>query len=172
MCLQLHKESTEPITSTGQHFSLQAPSSSFSTNHFRDYQTIRIEQLNWELYQTQKVKVLATQSHPTLCNSVGFSQPGSSLHGFFQARIQAWQPFPSPGDLLNPEIKHGSPALQVDSLPSGTPEKPRSALKSKSANPEADLGRKGCPGSWWPLLLKQGHTVPRNHSFPSCSQLL
>ena len=27
-------------------------------------------------------------------------------------------PFPSPGDLLEPEIKHGFPALQADSLPS------------------------------------------------------
>ena len=29
--------------------------------------------------------------------------------------------FPSPGDLLNPGIKPGSPALQADSLPSEPP---------------------------------------------------
>ena len=28
-------------------------------------------------------------------------------------------PFPSPGDLPDPAIESGSPALQVDSLPSG-----------------------------------------------------
>ena len=33
-------------------------------------------------------------------------------------------PFPSPGDLPNPGIKPGSPALQVDSLPAELSEKP------------------------------------------------
>ena len=35
------------------------------------------------------------------------------------SRPEYWsgQPFPSPGDLPNPGIKPGSPALQVDSLP-------------------------------------------------------
>ena len=33
-------------------------------------------------------------------------------------------PFPSPGDLPNPRIKPGSPALQADSLPSEPPGKP------------------------------------------------
>ena len=32
-------------------------------------------------------------------------------------------PFSSPGDLPNPEIELGSPALQADSLPSGPPGK-------------------------------------------------
>ena len=32
-------------------------------------------------------------------------------------------PFPSPGDLPNPGIEPGSPALQVDSLPSKPPGK-------------------------------------------------
>ena len=33
-------------------------------------------------------------------------------------------PFPSPGDLPNPGIEHDSPALQVGSLPSESPEQP------------------------------------------------
>jgi len=33
-------------------------------------------------------------------------------------------PFPSPGHLPNPGIKHGSSALQADSLPVEPPEKP------------------------------------------------
>ena len=39
---------------------------------------------------------------------------------------QYWSglPFPSPGDLPHPGIEPGSPALQVDSLPSGLPGKP------------------------------------------------
>ena len=31
------------------------------------------------------------------------------------------QPFPSPGDLPNPGIEPGSPALQADSLPADLP---------------------------------------------------
>ena len=34
-------------------------------------------------------------------------------------------PFPSPGDLPNPGIKHGSPALQANALPSEPPRKPK-----------------------------------------------
>ena len=34
------------------------------------------------------------------------------------------RPFPSPGDLPDPGIGSGSPALQADSLPSGPPGKP------------------------------------------------
>ena len=33
-------------------------------------------------------------------------------------------PFPSPGDLPNPGIEPGSPALQADTLPSELPGKP------------------------------------------------
>ena len=37
------------------------------------------------------------------------------------SRPESWSgfPFPSPGDLPNPRIKPRSPALQVDSLPTG-----------------------------------------------------
>ena len=44
--------------------------------------------------------------------------PASSVHGILQGRILEWVAIPSPGDLPNPEIEHGSPALQADSLPS------------------------------------------------------
>ena len=42
-------------------------------------------------------------------------------------RQEYWSglPFPSPGDLPDPGIKPGSPALQADSLPSEPPGKPR-----------------------------------------------
>ena len=45
------------------------------------------------------------------------------------SRQEYWSglPFPSPGDLPNPEIKPGSPVLQADSLPSepqGSPYSP------------------------------------------------
>ena len=37
-----------------------------------------------------KVKVLVTQSCPTLFNPMDYSLPGSSVHGIFQARILEW----------------------------------------------------------------------------------
>ena len=42
------------------------------------------------------------------------------------SRQEYWSglPFPPPGDLPNPGIEAGSPALQTDSLPSKPPEKP------------------------------------------------
>ena len=45
------------------------------------------------------------------------------------SRQEYWSglPFPSPGDLSNPGIKPGSPALQADSLLSEPPGKPKVA---------------------------------------------
>ena len=42
------------------------------------------------------------------------------------SRQEYWSgmPFPSPGDLPNPGIEPGSPALQADAIPSEPPGKP------------------------------------------------
>jgi len=50
------------------------------------------------------------------------------------SRQEYWSrlPCPPPGDLLHPEIKLGSPALQEDSLPSEPPGKPAHNLHSPS----------------------------------------
>ena len=40
----------------------------------------------------------------------------SSVHEILQARVLEWLPFPSPGDLPEPGIEPGSPALRADSL--------------------------------------------------------
>ena len=47
------------------------------------------------------------------------------------SRQEYWSglPFPSPGDLPDPGIKPGSPALQADALPSQPSGKPISMLK-------------------------------------------
>ena len=50
--------------------------------------------------------------------------PGFSVHGIIQARILEWLPFPSLGDLPDPGIKSGSPALQADSFTLKPPGKP------------------------------------------------
>ena len=60
------------------------------------------------------MKVLVTQSCPTLCNAMDCSPPGSSVHGILQARILEWAPCPPPTDLPDPRIKPtslNSPAL-------------------------------------------------------------
>ena len=38
----------------------------------------------------QSVKVLVTQSGPTLCDPMDYGLPGSSVHGILQARILKW----------------------------------------------------------------------------------
>ena len=44
--------------------------------------------------------------------------------GFSRQEYWSGLPFPYLGDLLNPRIEPGSPALQADSLPSDPPGKP------------------------------------------------
>ena len=43
------------------------------------------------------------------------SPPGSSVHGIFRVRILEWVAISYPGDLSDPGIETGSPALQADS---------------------------------------------------------
>ena len=47
------------------------------------------------------------------------------------SRQEYWSglPFPPPGDLPNPGIEPGSPALQADALPSEPPGKPKEGIK-------------------------------------------
>ena len=67
----------------------------------------------------------ATVSHSVMSDS---ETPWTAAHqaplsmGF--SRQESWSslPFPSPGDLSNPGIETGSPALQADSLPSEPPD--------------------------------------------------
>ena len=42
----------------------------------------------------EKMKVLVTQSCPTLCDPTESSLPGSSVHGIFQLRILEWVAIP------------------------------------------------------------------------------
>ena len=49
------------------------------------------------------------------------SLAGSSVHGIFQERVLKWVAIAFSGDLPNPGIKPGSPALQADALNSEPP---------------------------------------------------
>ena len=44
--------------------------------------------------------------------------------GFSRQEYWSGVPFPSPGDLPDPVMEPGSPAMQADALPSEPPEKP------------------------------------------------
>ena len=48
-------------------------------------------------------------SFPTLCNPVGYSRPGSSVHGIIPGKYRSGLPFPPPGDLPDPGTEPASP---------------------------------------------------------------
>ena len=70
-----------------------------------------------------KVKVKVSQWCPTLCDPMDYT-----IHGILQARTLEWVTIPSPGDFPNPGIKHRSPALQADSLPTEPQGKPNTGV--------------------------------------------
>ena len=73
------------------------------------------------------VCVLVALSCLTICSSMNYNLPGSSVHGILQARILLPLfriPIPFLGDLPDPGIALGSPALQADSLLCEPPGKP------------------------------------------------
>ena len=57
-----------------------------------------------------------TQSCLTLCNPMDCSLQGSSIHGVFQEEYWSGLPFASPGDLPDPGMEPGAPALQTDAF--------------------------------------------------------
>ena len=75
--------------------------------------------LAWRIPGTEEPGGLQSMvSRLTLCDPMGCSLPGSSIHGILQARILEWVATPSPGNLASPGIECRCPALQADSLPS------------------------------------------------------
>ena len=63
-------------------------------------------------YLPLKVKVKVTQSCLTLCDPIDYT-----VHGILQARILEWVVIPFSSGSSGPRNQTGSPALQVDSLP-------------------------------------------------------
>ena len=72
-------------------------------------------------YDSQRPEVLVSQSCPNLCDPMAYSLPGSSVHEFSRQEYWSGLPFHSPGDLMDPGITLGSPALQADSLSTDPP---------------------------------------------------
>jgi len=73
--------------------------------------------------------VKVTQSSLTLCSPLDCIL---CPWNFSDKKYWSGLPFPSPGDLPNPGIETGSPALQVDSLPSELPGKPYSTSRKRA----------------------------------------
>ena len=73
-------------------------------------------------------KVSVAHSCLNLCDPMDCSQTPLSME-FSRQEYWTGLPFPSPGDLFNPGIEPGSPALQTYSLPSEPPRKPTIVLK-------------------------------------------
>ena len=72
-----------------------------------------------------RVHAQSLQSCPTPCDPMDWSPQAPLSVGFSRQEYWSGLPSPPPGDLPNPWIEHRSPALQVDSLPSELPGKPK-----------------------------------------------
>ena len=81
---------------------------------------------------TRCMRAKSLQSCPTLCNSMDCSPPGSM--GFSRQEYWSGSPYRSPGDLPNPEIEPGSPALKADYLLSESLGKPFIRFMLKDEN--------------------------------------
>ena len=75
------------------------------------------------MVQSCSVRAKLFQLYLTICDSMGYSLPDSSVYGILQARVLEWVAMTSPEDFPNPGIEPGSPALQANSLPSEPPGK-------------------------------------------------
>ena len=90
--------------------------------------------------------MLVAQSCPTLCNSMDYSPPGSSVHGILQARTLEWVTIPFSRGSSQPRDWSWVSALQTDSLPSEPPMKPNTCLNHKirnTSNKPSSLPSKG-----------------------------
>ena len=77
-----------------------------------------------------KEKTLKSESEK--CSAISDSLRPHGLYSPWNSLGQntgVGQPIPSPADLANPGVKPGSPALQVDSLPTELSGKPRKDLE-------------------------------------------
>ena len=75
-----------------------------------------IIQVKWKVKSLSRVQLFVTPW------TVTYQAPPSM--GFSRQEYCSGLPFPSPGDIPNPGIAPGSPALHADSLPSEPPGKP------------------------------------------------
>ena len=68
---------------------------------------------------------MCAQSCPTPATPWTIAPQAPPPTGFPRQEYWSGLPFPSPGDLPDPGIEPGSPALQADSVPAELPGKPK-----------------------------------------------
>ena len=97
-----------------------------------------------------------------------FATPGTVAYqappsmGFSRQEYRSGLPFPSPGDLLNPEIEPGSPAFQADALTSEPPQQRHSFAKKRLSSQGYSFSSSHV---WmWELDCKESW-VPKNWCF-------
>ena len=80
--------------------------------------------------RTVKVKVKSLSRVRLFATPWTIAHQAPPSMGFSRQEYWSGLPFPSPGDLPNPGVKPGSPALQTDALPSEPPVKFSSVTQS------------------------------------------
>ena len=93
-------------------------------NFIQKFFSVVKQTINSKLAVFMKVKVKSLSRVRLFATpwTVVYQAPPSM--GFSRQECRRGLPFPSPGDLPNPEIELGSPALLADALPSEPPGKP------------------------------------------------
>ena len=121
-----------------------------------------LQRLRRFLFQRPVCRSVVTHS----CGPLDCSPPGSCPWDSPGKNTGRGQPFPSPGDLPDPGIKPGSPALQADSLPPESPGKPlqcpgclQGAHRSHSSLPCPFCPHRGhwfsgYPWALWPTMAR------------------
>lgn len=101
-----------------------------------------------------------------LCNPMGHSLPGSSVHEIFLVRILRGLPCPSSRALSNPGIKPTFPALQADFGHWSLWESPDLSILPRitlqgTASPEGSVRRSNwdSPGTWGNTSFIPGHLI-------------
>ena len=103
----LHHFAFPPTTYTSSNFPISLPTFTISSL-FGDFFVFDSSHLNgcemlphcgFDLHSLMITHPSSAQSCPTLCDSLDYSPPGSSVHGISRARILEWLPFPPPGHL-------------------------------------------------------------------------
>ena len=138
----------QPIKKQRHYFSNKCQSSQsygFSSSH------VWMWKLDYKTAEKVKVKLF---SHVQLFGTPWTIAYQASLSiGFSRQEYWSGLPFPSPGDLPNPGIEPGSPALQADTLPS---EPPWALIKKKLSAKELMLLNCGVGKDSWESFGLQG----------------
>ena len=98
------------------------------------------------------------QSCPTLCDSMHYSPPGSSVYGILQARILEWVAISFSRGFLDPGIEPMSPALAGGFFTTVPPGKPKGSLRREQIVQNIQGKRIPC----------RGKSIPRFSEGKSC----